>query len=139
MPLFNYFFGFVYGFFKYEIARSNHGYAEEHEINPKKVLQLSLVDISISLLFNWLIVLTSFTAMNLVHCCSFLFVVLFAVFFSKLSSNDSNKVERSQIIISFIVCFGIVLYNMAGSKLEEGVNKSLTVGSGAMVLGMLCV
>ncbi len=50
------------------------------------------MDLVTNVLISFVIILTSFTMVNLINCCKLLAVVLFAVFFGK--ANDKFKIGK---------------------------------------------
>lgn len=99
-----------YGFMKYEIARGGSYRDTDASLPWNKSLRLGAVEVAIILLANWAIVISSFTTYNLVHCCSLLSVVLFAVLFSRVS-DQNMQVGSSKVFIALLVCMGIFVFN----------------------------
>lgn len=66
----------------------------------------------IHLLLWVVVILASFTSVNLINCCNLLSVVIFGVFFSNASSN--YKIEKRQIGVALIICVGIFIFNFFG-------------------------
>jgi hypothetical protein len=69
----------VYGLVRHHLEGE-----DRKEVQVGKSLGLGVVEVVIILLTNWVIVISSFTTYNLIHCCSFLSVVLFALLFSRV-------------------------------------------------------
>ena len=109
IPLVNSFLGMFYGFLKYEIAMRGTEF-QQNTVPYQQYLKLGGLDVIMTLLSNLTIVLSSFTTYNLIHCCSFLSVVLYGVFCSNVK-DDQMRIGKSKIIISIFVCFGIFIFN----------------------------
>ena len=139
LPLVNSFLGMFYGFLKYEIAMKGVHHEQENPVPVSTYFKLGIIEVSIMLLGNWAITLSSFTTYNLIHCCSFLSVVIFAVFFSRVR-DEGMRIGKSKIYISLLVCFGIILYNSYSSHSEENsINKPLTWFSFSVIFVLLMI
>lgn len=90
-----------------------------------------------SVIVGLIIILTSFTMVNLIMCCKLLAVVLFAVFFGK--ADGKFKIGNKDIFVAGLVCVGIFVFKFFGERDagKGGVDKEFslwTVGLMGFVL-----
>lgn len=125
----------VYGLFVYEIFGKDSETINRNPIPVSWSFKLAAISSAIQLTIYYPIILTSFTTVNLFNSCNLLSVVLFAVFFSKVSRQ--LRVSKSHIFVAVIICVGIVIFNLFEHKKSDGINKPLTAWPLILILSNL--